>query len=213
MEETKFMSLNPIPEYGATAGGPVDLPVTRRGIYDESKARTILVWPSPTLAQVSREVTKEDIEERGEQFRNVLDAMRATMYVANGAGLAAIQIGVPLRLFMVDLDEESGGFKILVNPQLFLGEDKMRSTEGCLSVPGHYGEVERSQNVHVKYLDEDMHRQEMNCEGALAAAVQHEYDHLNGITYVERLSHLKRDLIRRSLRKQVKKSQRSKRDP
>ena len=132
--------------------------------------------------------------------------MLATMYAAPGIGLAAPQVGVNLRLAVVDLmPDEIPAPLVLVNPEIIrVSEDWAVREEGCLSLPGQYADVSRPARVKVRYHDQDGKVQEMEAEGLLAACLQHEIDHLDGVLFVDHLSALKRNMILRRLAKELK---------
>jgi len=163
---------------------------------------TIIKYPDARLKEVSRPVTKFDGE-----LHKLLDAMAVTMYGANGVGLAAIQVGQPLRLFLADISwsEDDGSKKLyeIINPKLHDGEGKIVFEEGCLSVPGVTEEVTRKNHIVVDYQDRNGNPQQLVAEGLLAVALQHENDHLDGILFVDRLSPLKRRFVKRKLEKAV----------
>ena len=143
------------------------------------------------LKAISRPVQGVDDELRG-----LMDDMLETMYAAPGIGLAAIQVGVPKRILVMDLarDEEPKQPRYFVNPEiLWASEDTVPYEEGCLSVPEYYDEVERSARVRVRYLDYHGKLIEEDAEGLFAVCIQHEIDHLNGVLFIDHLSRLKRD--------------------
>ena len=161
--------------------------------------REILTAPDPRLREVSKPVEKVD-----DELRALMDDMRETMYDAPGIGLAAIQIGVPLRVIVMDLagkDEEPAP-RYFVNPEILEPSEEMNLyEEGCLSVPGFYEEVERPARIRVKALGRDGEAFEMEADGLLAVCLQHEIDHLDGKLFVDYVSRLKRDRIRKKLQK------------
>lgn len=162
----------------------------------------ILQPPHPALRAKTRRVTEA---ERAE-VRALLPGMFATMYAAPGIGLAAPQVGVPLRLAIVDLQrDEAPAPMVLVNPEVVrVSEDWAVREEGCLSLPGHYADVSRPARVAVRYEDEHGVKHEVEAEGLLAACLQHEIDHLDGVLFVDHLSALKRNMILRKLAKENK---------
>lgn len=140
----------------------------------------IILAGDPVLKQVAEPVTKFD-----KDLKYLVEQMKKTMYEANGVGLAAPQVNVSKRLFVAD-DGESG-FEEYINPVWEpIGEEKNIDTEGCLSVPDLYGEVERYSRVRVKYQDRHGKKKQKEAEGLLARCVQHETDHLNGILFIEK---------------------------
>ena len=161
--------------------------------------RPLIILPDPLLRQVSTPVERVD----GELLR-LADDMLATMYDAPGIGLAAIQIGVPRRLLVIDLakEDEEPAPHLFVNPEIVAtGDDINIHEEGCLSIPDYYAEVERPAAVTVRYVDRDGKQQEMVAEGLMATCLQHEIDHLNGVLFIDHISKLKRDMVVRKFRK------------
>jgi peptide deformylase len=161
--------------------------------------REIVIWPDPILKQSAAPVDAVD-----DSVRRILDDMADTMYAADGVGLAAPQIGVSRQLIVIDTSLRQPEQKLihLVNPQIVLAEGKMVYTEGCLSIPGEAEEVERASKVLVRALDYHGKPFEIAAEGdLLAVALQHEFDHLLGTVFVDHLSSLKRELIRRRMKK------------
>ena len=130
--------------------------------------------------------TVKDVNRR---TRILIDDMFDTMYEANGVGLAAPQVGILKKIFVVDVGDEEGNHKpfVFINPEILEREGVQVDFEGCLSVPGKSGKVARAKKVIVKAFNEDMNEFEMEAEGFLARAIQHEYDHLNGIVYVDKV--------------------------
>ncbi len=160
--------------------------------------REIVIWPDPVLKQVATPVDRVD-----DTIRKLLDDMAETMYAADGVGLAAPQIGVPKRVIVIDTSPRQEGQKLLhlVNPRIVRTEGETVYTEGCLSVPGEAEEVERAAKAWVAALDRDGKPIEIVGEGLLAIALQHELDHLDGVLFVDHLSSLKRELIRKRMKK------------
>tara|TARA_B100001250_G_scaffold410778_1_gene437924 strand:- start:730 stop:1254 length:525 start_codon:yes stop_codon:yes gene_type:complete len=168
--------------------------------------KKILIEPDPFLRQKSKKVEKVD-----DHIRSLMDDMLATMYNAPGIGLAAIQIGVPKRVIVIDLAKENEKKQPLyfVNPEILKkSETDLTYEEGCLSVPGQFAEVDRPDRCKVKYLDYDGKEQILNAEGLLATCIQHEIDHLEGILFIDYLSKLKRSMITKKLSKQKKELER-----
>ena len=158
---------------------------------------TILRYPAPRLHKVARPIEQVD-----ERIRAIIPRMLATMYEANGIGLAATQVDIHERLIVMDVSEERNQPMVLVNPELvWASEEKRKGEEGCLSVPGIYDGVERSVAVRVRALDGDGRSREISAEGLLAVCIQHEMDHLLGKVFVEYLSPLKRNRIKSKLLK------------
>lgn len=164
--------------------------------------REILTVPDPRLREVSKEVT-----EVTDETRALMDDMLETMYDAPGIGLAAIQVGVPLRIIVMDLagpDEEPQP-RYFVNPKILdPSEDEAPYEEGCLSVPEAFEEVERPARCTVEYLDYEGRAQTLDAEGLLATCIQHEMDHLEGVLFIDHLSRLKRERILKRLKKEAK---------
>ena len=163
--------------------------------------KKILTEPNPFLRQKSYDVEKVDNE-----IRKLIDDMLETMYFAPGIGLAAIQIGVPKRVIVIDLSKEEKKTPLyFVNPKIIV-KSKNNSTyeEGCLSVPGQFAEIDRPNECHVSYIDYKGQKQELKAEGLLATCIQHEIDHLEGILFIDYLSKLKKNYIVKKLSKQKK---------
>ena len=158
----------------------------------------ILEFPDPRLRTIAKPVTVFD-----DALRLLIDNMFETMYAAPGIGLAASQVNVHQRLVVIDVSEEKTEPLVLINPQFTLLTDELEEyQEGCLSVPGFYEVVERPQRIQVNALDRFGAPFEMLCEGLLAVCIQHELDHLNGKLFVDYLSTLKRNRIKKKLEKQ-----------
>jgi len=160
----------------------------------------ILCYPDPRLHKVAQPVTVVD-----ERIQALVADMLATMYDAQGIGLAATQIDAHERVVVIDVSEERDQPMTLINPEiLWASDEKQLGDEGCLSVPGIYDGVERSIAVKVRALDEKGQSREIDAEGMLAICIQHEMDHLMGKVFVEYLSPLKRNRIKTKLLKQQK---------
>jgi peptide deformylase len=158
----------------------------------------ILEYPDPRLRTLA-----EPVDEVNDDIRQLIDDMFETMYEAPGIGLAATQVDVHKRVVVMDLSEEKNEPRVFINPELqTLTEDADLYQEGCLSVPGFFEDVERPLRVRVNALDRDGNPFELIAEGLLAVCIQHECDHLNGKLFVDYLSRLKRDRIRKKLEKQ-----------
>ena len=164
--------------------------------------RKILTEPNKILRKKSllvKEVNKE--------IQNLMDDMLQTMYAAPGIGLAAIQVGVPKRVIVMDIarDNEPKKPMYFINPEI-VAKSKNNSTyeEGCLSVPGQFAEIERPDQCHIKYLDYHGKKRELKANGLLATCIQHEMDHLQGILFIDYLSKLKKTMIVKKLSKQKK---------
>ena len=135
-------------------------------------------------------------------IRRLVDDMFETMYEAPGIGLAATQVNVHQRVIVIDVSEEKNAPLVLINPEITASSGVEQMDEGCLSVPGFYEKVERADKVSVTALDRDGHAFSLDADGLLAVCIQHEIDHLNGILFVDHLSSLKRQRIRKKLEKQ-----------
>lgn len=162
--------------------------------------REILTAPDPRLRQKSTTVERVD-----DSLRALMDDMLETMYKAPGIGLAAIQVGVPLRVIVMDLagEGEEKQPRYFVNPEIIdPSNEQSVYEEGCLSVPEFYEEVERPARCRVKHLDYDGNPQILDAEGLLATCIQHEMDHLEGVLFIDHLSRLKRDRILKKLKKE-----------
>lgn len=165
----------------------------------------ILCFPDPRLHTVARPVAAVD-----ERIRLLVDRMFATMYEANGIGLAATQVDVHERLVVIDVSEERNQPMVLINPEIeWASPEKRKGEEGCLSVPGIYDGVERALAVRVRALDAVGQSRTVEAEGMLAVCIQHEMDHLLGKVFVEYLSPLKRDRIKSKLIKAQREAQRA----
>ncbi len=162
----------------------------------------ILRPPHPALRAKTRRVGPE----HAEQLHTLIPQMFETMYAAPGIGLAAPQIGVALRLAIVDLQKDDKPTPIvLINPEIIaVSEQWAVREEGCLSLPGHYADVSRPAEVRVRYADAAGLHHEIAADGLFAACLQHEIDHLDGVLFVDHLSPLKRNMILRKLAKEQK---------
>ena len=162
--------------------------------------KTILTEPNKLLRQIS-----QPVEIVGDSERELMNNMLETMYDANGIGLAAIQIGVPKRIIVMDLSKEKNKkFPMyFVNPIITKKNDeKTTYEEGCLSVPNQFAEIDRPSKCEVEYLDYNGNKQNLQVEGLLATCIQHEIDHLEGILFIDYLSKLKKAIIIKKLSKQ-----------
>lgn len=159
--------------------------------------RDILYYPDPRLRNRAQPVDSVD-----DEVRRLLDDMLETMYAAPGIGLAAIQVNVPKRAVTIDISEHSDQPLCLVNPEILELTGSVETEEGCLSVPGIYESVERADWIRARALDRDGQAFEFEAEGLLAVCVQHEIDHLDGKLFVDHLSQLKRQRIRKKAHKQ-----------
>ncbi|KQZ82964.1 peptide deformylase [Mesorhizobium sp. Root157] len=164
--------------------------------------KPLIILPDPVLRQSSKPVERVDAP-----LRKLADDMLATMYDAPGIGLAAIQVGEPVRMLVIDLakEDEAPAPHVFINPEILESADA-RSVyeEGCLSIPDYYAEVERPAGVRVKYLDRDGKEQEIMADGLMATCLQHEIDHLNGVLFIDHISKLKRDIVMRKFKKLAK---------
>lgn len=161
--------------------------------------RPILIAPDPRLKAVSEEIVAVDAD-----IRALADDMLESMYAADGIGLAAIQIGVPRRVLVMDLVRKDGKNepRVFVNPNiLWTSDETALCQEGCLSVPDIWEEVERPAQIRAEYLDRDGRLHNVEAEGLLATCLQHEIDHLEGILFVDHLSRLKRSMALKKLAK------------
>ena len=162
--------------------------------------RQILTEPNKILRQKSLHIEKVDIE-----IQKLIDDMLETMYAAPGIGLAAIQVGVPKRVIVLDIAQKEGQKNpmFFINPEI-IDKSKNNTTyeEGCLSVPGQFAEIDRPDKCYVKYLDYHGQPKEIKAEGMLATCIQHEMDHLEGILFIDYLSKLKKTMIMKKLSKQ-----------
>ena len=161
--------------------------------------KTILTEPNKILRQISKPV-----EEVGKEEKILMRDMLDTMYAANGIGLAAIQIGIPKRIIVMDLSKEGEKKepRYFVNP-IIKNKNPLKATyeEGCLSVPNQFAEIDRPSKCDVEYLDFQGKKQILKAEGLLATCIQHEMDHLEGILFIDYLSKLKKSMIIKKLSK------------
>ena len=160
--------------------------------------REILIWPHPVLKQKAKPVAKVD-----DSVRALVKDMFETMYSADGVGLAAPQVGILQRVIVLDTTPRQPESKPLamINPEITGMEGETTYTEGCLSIPGEAEDVDRAAIVTVKFLDVEGQEQTLRCDELLAIAVQHEVDHLDGTVFVDHVSTLKRELIRKRMKK------------
>jgi len=182
-----------------------------RARSDFMAIRKIRIWPDPALSEVAAPVQSVD-----DDIRTLITDMFETMYEANGVGLAATQIAVPLRLLIIDLDPTSEapnneevaeeleawsfkGAQEFINPEIIEQEGTIIWDEGCLSVPGYTDKIKRSEQITVKALNRQGEEFTLTCSGLYAVAIQHEMDHLEGKVFVEYLSRLKRDVVKRKM--------------
>jgi len=160
--------------------------------------REIVIWPDPILKKKASPVSQVD-----DSIRSLVNDMFETMYAADGVGLAAPQIGVLKQVIVLDTTPRQPESKpvAMINPQIIAMEGTTRYSEGCLSVPGEAEEVDRAARVTVKFLDVSGREQTIEADGLLAVAIQHETDHLQGTMFVDYLSPLKRELIRKRMKR------------
>lgn len=160
----------------------------------------ILIYPDNFLRQRC-----EEAPEVNDDVRSLLNNMAETMYEANGIGLAASQVGCNLRVIVVDIKEREDrpgtGLLRMVNPVIELSEGSVEMEEGCLSIPDIQAKVQRHEHVVVRYQDEDGQPCTIDAHGLLAVCLQHEIDHLNGVLFIDRLTGLRKELIKGKLRK------------
>ena len=164
--------------------------------------REILTEPNKILREKSLVVERVD-----KNLQKLMDDMKETMYAAPGIGLAAIQIGIPKRVIVLDIaqKDQPRNPMFFVNPEIIdKSENKSTYEEGCLSVPGQFAEIDRPAKCHIKYLDYNGEKKEIKAEGMLATCIQHEMDHLEGILFIDYLSKLKKTMIIKKLSKQKK---------
>jgi peptide deformylase len=162
-------------------------------LWEAMTIKPLIILPDPLLRQVSEPVEQVDLE-----INRLADDMLETMYDAPGIGLAAIQIGVPRRMLVIDVSKEDEENKplVFINPEILASSDE-RSTyeEGCLSIPDYYAEVERPATVTVSFVDREGKQQTIEADGLLATCLQHEIDHLNGVLFIDHISRLKREML------------------
>ena len=164
--------------------------------------RKIVIEPDPILRKKSEILEKVD-----DELRKLLDDMLETMYSAPGIGLAAVQVGILKRLIVIDISKEKDKKNplFLINPEIISKSDNTSiHEEGCLSLPGHFAEIERPAECHIKYIDYEGEEKEIKASGLLSTCIQHEVDHLNGILFIDYLSKLKKDMIVKKLVKHKK---------
>lgn len=162
----------------------------------------IVLLPDPVLRQKAEPVAAVDAE-----IKALMDNMLETMYDAPGIGLAAPQVGISARVIVMDCSDDDAEPEpiCMANPEIIrLGETRETMEEGCLSIPGHRGEVSRPVELDIRYLDENGEPQERHAEGLLAVCIQHEIDHLDGVLFIDYLSRLKRDMIIRKMTKEAR---------
>ena len=164
--------------------------------------RNIVIEPDPILRKRS-----SPVEEVNNDLRKLLNDMLETMYEAPGIGLAAVQVGILKRLIVIDIskNKEKKEPLFLINPKLtFKSKNTSVYEEGCLSLPGHFAEIERPAECHLTFIDYSGKEKNLKAQGLLATCIQHEIDHLDGILFIDYLSKLKKDMIIKKLKKQKK---------
>jgi len=165
-------------------------------IVNSDMKREIITYPNSLLLKISDEVEAVD-----DEIRELLDDMVETMYADDGIGLAAPQVGINLRAIVVDIRRGDSDLLQMINPEIISSDGIEVMEEGCLSVPGMLVKVERSAEVVVRYLDMEGKESEIEAEGLLAVALQHEIDHLDGRLIIDGVSRLKKDLYTRKVKK------------
>jgi peptide deformylase len=161
--------------------------------------RPILTAPDPRLKAVSEPVARVD-----DETRKLADDLLETMYAADGIGLAAVQVGVPKRMLVMDIAQQQGSREpmVFINPKIVWASEEMAKFEvGCLSVPEIWDDVDRPAKIRAEYQDRDGKLQTLEADGLLACCLQHEMDHLEGILFLDHLSKLKRSIALRKLAK------------
>lgn len=164
--------------------------------------KPLIILPDPVLRKISTPIERVDAN-----LQKLADDMLETMYQAPGIGLAAIQVGEPLRLLVIDVagKDEPKAPQVFINPEILWKSDELNVyEEGCLSIPDYYAEVERPKRIRVSYLDRDGKKQECEADGLLATCLQHEIDHLDGMLFIDHISKLKRDMVIRKFKKLAK---------
>ncbi|MBX4335340.1 peptide deformylase [Bartonella raoultii] len=164
--------------------------------------RPLVILPDPILREISK-----PIEHIDSALQKLIDDMLETMYHAKGIGLAAIQIGVPIRMLVIDVsqnDTKKDPF-VIINPEILsLSDEHSIYKEGCLSIPEYYAEVERPKSLRVRYQDREGKQIEIEADDLLATCLQHEIDHLNGRLFIDYISKVKRDMVIRKFKKRAK---------
>jgi len=166
--------------------------------------REVLIYPDRRLKIVSK-----DIESFDSELHSLLEDMKETMYASDGIGLAAIQIGVAKNVLVINLADEDGeqtseGVVEIINPMILEAEGSVTYQEGCLSVPSVYEDIERKEDIKVRYFDRNGVKIEKKLDGLMAIAFQHEMDHLQGHLFIEKLSYLKRKKFEKEWKKKLK---------
>jgi peptide deformylase len=177
-------------------------PARARAYVSAMSTRPIITLPDPVLRQVSVPIERVD-----DELNRLIDDMFEAMYAAPGIGLAAVQVGIPKRLFVLDTADEGEEKRpmVFINPEIVsLGPEMRMFEEGCLSIPDFKVEIERPSTLKVRYRDRQGEQQELNADGLLATAIQHEHDHLEGKMIIDFLSRLKRDMVIKKFKKQTR---------
>ena len=159
----------------------------------------ILEFPDPRLRTKAAQVDQAQVAST--EFQALVDDMFETMYAAPGIGLAATQVDHHLRFMVIDVSEDKSAPMVFINPEIATCEGKRDYQEGCLSIPGIYADVTRADSIVVRFLDRQGQPQELAADGLLATCIQHEIDHLDGKLFVDYLSPLKREMVRKKLAK------------
>jgi peptide deformylase len=179
--------------YAFRSGLEIDAPDAIAYVSIAMAIKPLVLLPDQILREPSKPVERVD-----DQLRRFADDMLETMYDAPGIGLAAIQVGEPIRLLVIDTskEDEENNPQVFINPEIVAKSDTASVyEEGCLSIPDYYAEVERPASVAVKYLDREGKEQSLDADGILATCLQHEIDHLNGVLFIDHISKLKRDMV------------------
>jgi peptide deformylase len=177
---------------GAAGGGAG---ATVAGRYDLPMRVEIAHWPNPILTKGTKPVVKVD-----DELRDTVESMARLMHDLRGVGLAAPQVSIPQRFMLVCPSGEFGEEQVVINPEIVSQEGEDEMEEGCLSFPGVYGTIKRATKVHVRYRDLDWREKDLDLEGFVARIFQHEFDHLNGVVFLERMTPADRMRNREKLR-------------
>ncbi|WP_034987217.1 peptide deformylase [Bartonella florencae] len=166
--------------------------------------RSLVTLPDPILREVSKPIEHIDAA-----LQRLADDMLETMYDAHGIGLAAIQIGIPLRMLVMDVsgnsEDEQKKPLVIINPEiLWLSEERNIHKEGCLSIPDYFAEVERPKRLRVRYQNRERQQTEIEADDLLSTCLQHEIDHLDGRLFIDYISKIKRDMVIRKFKKRAK---------
>ncbi|NNC98944.1 MAG: peptide deformylase [Gammaproteobacteria bacterium] len=167
--------------------------------YPSMPILEILVYPDPRLRKIAKPVTTVD-----DKIRRLVSDLTMTMYEANGIGLAATQVDVHLQVIVIDISDTRDQPLVLINPKIIEKDGEQIQDEGCLSVPEYYAPVARAENIRVSALDEQGEIYELAADGLLAVCIQHEMDHLKGKVFVDYLSRLKQDRVRKKQLKRMR---------